>query len=63
MASKPEEFFDPSVPASPSSALDQTKDASLEDQTILLLAGLMEAGQEDEEICKELNDLNKTSQR
>jgi hypothetical protein len=59
MATSPEEFFDPSVPASPSSIFNQSQNASLEDQTILLLAGLMEAGQEDENTCKELNTLTK----
>lgn len=54
-----EVVFDPSVPASPSSVFEQSKNASLEDQTILLLAGLMQAGQEDEDTCKELNNLTK----
>lgn len=59
MAPSSEEVFDPSVPHSPSSILNQSQNASLEDQTILLLAGLMEAGQEDEDTCKELNNLTK----
>jgi hypothetical protein len=59
MAKSSDEIFDPSVPASPSSIYNQSLNASLEDQTILLLAGLMEAGQEDEDTCKELANLTK----
>ncbi|KAF4629193.1 hypothetical protein G7Y89_g8961 [Cudoniella acicularis] len=61
MASPPEAGFDPAVLASSSSGLppDQTKNVSLEDQTLLLLAGLMEAGQEDEHTCKQLSALTK----
>lgn len=33
--------------------------ASLEDQTLLIFARLMEGGQEDEETCKDLNELTK----
>jgi hypothetical protein len=59
MAKSSDEVFDPSVPASPSSIYDRSQNASLEDQFILLLAGLMEAGKEDENTCKELNNLTK----
>lgn len=48
---------DPSVPAT-SEAVEQAN-VSLEDQTLLLLARLMEGGQEDEETCRELNTLTK----
>lgn len=44
---------DPSVPH----AVEQNK--SLEDKTILLLARLMEDGQDDEDTCKDLNTLTK----
>lgn len=49
--------FDPTVPAPLEDG--QYKNDSLEDQTLLLLAGLMEAGQEDEHTCKQLNALTK----
>ncbi|CZT45881.1 probable cro1 protein [Rhynchosporium secalis] len=48
---------DPSVPPTPE-AIEQAND-SLEDRTLLLLARLMEGGQEDEETCRELNRLTK----
>ncbi|KAG4432979.1 hypothetical protein IFR05_011547 [Cadophora sp. M221] len=48
---------DPSV-APTSEAIEQAN-VSLEDQTLLLLARLMEGGQEDEETCRELNTLTK----
>ncbi|CAG8952421.1 hypothetical protein HYFRA_00001168 [Hymenoscyphus fraxineus] len=54
-----DEIFDSSVPASPTSVFDRSQNGSLEDRVILLLAGLMEAGQEDENTCKELNNLTK----
>ena len=57
MSSSKEEGFDPSVPASTSAIID--KNVSLEDRTLLLLAGLMEGGQEDEDTCKELDTLTK----
>jgi hypothetical protein len=59
MANTSDGVFDPSVPSSPSSIFKRSQNASLEDQCILLLAGLMEAGQEDEDTCKELNNLTK----
>ncbi|KAG9231809.1 myosin-binding striated muscle assembly central-domain-containing protein [Amylocarpus encephaloides] len=59
MGSPSEKIFDSSVPASPSSVLEQSQNASLEDKTVFLLAGLMEAGQEDENTCKELSTLTK----
>jgi len=48
------EEFDPSVPHATT-----RKNVSLEDQTLLLLAGLMEGGKEDEDTCKELDMLTK----
>jgi hypothetical protein len=48
---------DPSIPPL-SSAVKQEK-ITLEDQTLLLLARLMEGGQEDEDTCKELDALTK----
>jgi hypothetical protein len=57
MSSPSKEVFDPSVPA-PRNDI-QTNNESLEDKTLLLLARLMEAGLEDEAICKELNALTK----
>ena len=51
------EGLDPSVPATLSG--DPHKDVSLEDQTLLLLAQLMEGGKEDEDTCQELNNLTK----
>lgn len=58
-ATPPDEIFDSSVPASPTSVFDRSQNGSLEDRVILLLAGLMEAGQEDENTCKELNNLTR----
>ncbi|TVY81486.1 Ring assembly protein, partial [Lachnellula suecica] len=57
MSSPSNEVFDPSVPASRTEV--QSNNESLEDKTLLLLARLMEAGLEDETICKELNALTK----
>jgi hypothetical protein len=51
--------LDPSIQPAEESALNQNKDVSLEDETLLLLAGLMEAGKDDEDLCKELAKLNK----
>lgn len=48
---------DPAVPASNEATSHQ--DGSLEDNTLLLLARLMEGGQEDEDTCKDLNNLTK----
>jgi hypothetical protein len=45
--------------ASLKEATTAAKNLSLEDQTLLLLARLMEGGQEDEDTCKELNTLTK----
>ncbi len=53
----PSKQLDPSVPA-PIQA-KEPENVTLEDQTLLLLAGLMEGGQEDEDTCKELNSLTK----
>src|SRR3954467_6175194 len=56
--SKPvSEEIDPSVP--PSQKAVGKENVSLEDQTLLLLARLMEGGQEDEDTCRELNTLTK----
>jgi hypothetical protein len=49
--------INPSV--SPSQTAGGGQNESLEDQTLLLLARLMEGGQEDEETCKELDTLTK----
>jgi hypothetical protein len=57
MPSPKKEELDPSVPVSPSAVSD--KNVSLEDRTLLLLARLMEGGQEDEDTCKELDALTK----
>ena len=43
----------------PTPATVERHDVSLEDRTLLLLAGLMEGGQEDEDTCKELDTLTK----
>jgi hypothetical protein len=51
------EGIDPSVPIAPDG--DPNKKVSLEDQTLLLLASLMEGGKEDEDACKGLNSLTK----
>ncbi|TAQ83934.1 hypothetical protein B7494_g7745 [Chlorociboria aeruginascens] len=48
---------DPSIPA-PSNLISDAN-ISIEDKTLLLLAGLMEGGQEDEVTCKELNTLTR----
>jgi len=53
----PSKQLDPSVPAP--IAAKEPENVTLEDQTLLLLAGLMEGGQEDEDTCKELNSLTK----
>ncbi|KAH8803752.1 myosin-binding striated muscle assembly central-domain-containing protein [Hyaloscypha sp. PMI_1271] len=53
----PSKQLDPSVPAPGERA--QAESVTIEDQTLLLLAGLMEGGQEDEDTCKELNSLTK----
>jgi hypothetical protein len=55
--SSPSKQLDPSVPAV--GEAKRPEDVTLEDQTLLLLAGLMEGGQEDEDTCKELNSLTK----
>ncbi|TVY91063.1 Ring assembly protein [Lachnellula willkommii] len=57
MSSPSKEVFDPSVPASRNDV--KVNNESLEDKTLLLLARLMEAGLEDETICRELNALTK----
>ncbi|KAI9054471.1 hypothetical protein LZ554_001631 [Drepanopeziza brunnea f. sp. 'monogermtubi'] len=49
--------MDPSVPP-PADAVKSTN-VSLEDQTLLLLARLMEGGREDEDTCKDLNTLTR----
>lgn len=53
----PSKQLDPSVPAP--GELAQAENLTMEDQTLLLLAGLMEGGQEDEDTCKELSTLTK----
>ncbi|KAE9380255.1 ARM repeat-containing protein, partial [Stipitochalara longipes BDJ] len=53
----PSKQLDPSVPAPAEAKV--LENVTLEDQTLLLLAGLMEGGQEDEDTCKELNSLTK----
>lgn len=50
------EGLDPSVPATLG---DAQKNVSLQDQTLLLLARLMEGAEEDEDTCKDLNTLTK----
>lgn len=47
--------MDPSIP--PSADAIKHANVTLEDQTLLLLARLMEGGQEDEETCRDLNTL------
>lgn len=47
----------PGVPPTP--AVVANANVSLEDQTLLLLARLMEGGQEDEDTCKDLNNLTR----
>jgi protein unc-45 len=49
--------LDPSVPAP--GELARADNLTIEDQTLLLLAGLMEGGQDDEDTCKELNSLTR----
>src|SRR6266536_1511238 len=56
MSSSTQEL-DPSVPASVSDV--ENKNVSVEDQTLLLLARLMEGGQEDVDTCKDLSTLTK----
>jgi hypothetical protein len=51
------EGIDPIV--TPTEKAIAQKNVSLEDQTLLLLARLMEGGEEDEETCKELDTLTK----
>jgi hypothetical protein len=53
----PSKQLDPSAPATADAI--QSQNVTLEDQTLLLLAGLMEGGQEDEVTCKELSSLAK----
>jgi hypothetical protein len=53
----PSKQLDPSVPTTADAI--QSQNVTLEDQTLLLLAGLMEGGQEDEVTCKELSSLAK----
>ncbi|KAK2627830.1 hypothetical protein QTJ16_002476 [Diplocarpon rosae] len=48
---------DPSIP--PTAEAIKSANVSLEDQTLLLLARLMEGGQEDEDTCKDLNTLTR----
>lgn len=57
MASRKEDEPSYSTPA-PTSAVTDTN-VSLEDRTLLLIAGLMEGGQEDEDTCKQLDTLTK----
>lgn len=59
MASNTHNPLDPSIAPAEESALNESKNVSLEDETLLLLAGLMEAGKEDEDICKDLSKLTK----
>lgn len=51
--------FDADHKISAPSGVNPSPNTSIEDQTILLLARLMEGGQEDEDTCKELNKLTK----
>jgi hypothetical protein len=57
MSSTKDEAVDPSVPPSSSTIIEQNE--SLEDRTLLLLARLMEDGQEDEDTCKDLDTVTK----
>ena len=57
MPSTKDEAVDPSVPPSSSTVFEQNE--SLEDRTLLLLARLMEDGQEDEDTCKDLDTVTK----
>lgn len=59
MASSSDRALDPSIIPPAETEVIQTQDVSLEDETILLLAGLMEAGLDDEEICKGLSAITK----
>lgn len=49
--------IDPSVPL-PTEVVEE-QSVTIEDQTIMLLARLMEGGQEDEDVCKSLSTLTK----
>ena len=57
MSSSKDQAIDPSVPPASSTIIDQNE--SLEDRTLLLLARLMEDGQEDEDTCKDLDTLTR----
>lgn len=57
MSSPKHETIDPSVPPASGALVEQN--GSLEDRTLLLLARLMEDGQDDEDTCKDLNALTK----
>jgi hypothetical protein len=57
MSPAPSKDIEPGIPAT-SSALE-SKNVSLEDRTLFLLAGLMEGGQEDEDTCTQLDALTK----
>lgn len=60
MSSTIEKEIDPSVPpAQDAQDAVPSKDVSLEDQTLIVLARLMEDGQEDEDTCKDLNALTR----
>lgn len=59
MASSTNKALDPSIIPPAEEESIQTQNISLEDETILLLAGLMEAGLDDEEICKGLSAITK----
>jgi hypothetical protein len=57
MSPAPSKDIEPSIPETSSAA--ESKNVSLEDRTLFLLAGLMEGGQEDEDTCKQLDTLTK----
>jgi len=57
MSAPAQHSFDPSVP--PAEHAIAEENPSLEDQTLLILARLMEGGQEDEETCKELDQITR----
>lgn len=59
MAPNTHNELDPSIQPAEESALNQNKDVSIEDETLLLLAGLMEPGKDDEDLCKELAKLTR----
>jgi hypothetical protein len=59
MSPTEDKVFDPSVAPSEEAHLTNNKDVSVEDDMLLILAGLMEAGMEDDDICKELNKVTK----